>query len=182
MDKVTFLNELELRCGKKADYIFQKQYEEGPPIGVIGFDHYPREGEYTYFTYGLHLVGRKEWTHGRPEYFLTIDSNERLFAMFFAYVLSSFAFEKAMTWSTLLGIGDEDAVEGYPYKRLALGMPQYLNWDNYQFKDGNELPINFGMAYLISDSDFSKAAKVGFGYLTQMMEKDYDYWRKLQRA
>jgi hypothetical protein len=182
MDKATYLSKLESRCGKKADYFFQEQFEEGPPIGVIGFDHYPREGDYTYFTYGLHLVGREEWTHGRPEYFITIDSNERLFAIFFSYVISSFAWEKSMTWNTLLGIGNEDAVEGYPYRRLALGMPQYLNWSDYQLKDNNELPINFGMAFFISDSDFSEAAEVGFSYLEQMMEKDHDYWRKLQQA
>jgi len=181
MDKVSYLGELELRCAVKADYFFQEKFENGPPIAIIGFDNYPRPGEYTYFTYGLHLGSKKEWTHGRPEYFLTIDSDDRMFAVFFSYIVSVFAFEKSMTWGTLLGIGEEDAIQGYPYRRLALGMPRYLNWKNYRFEEHGNLPINFGMAYLISDTDFTKAAEMGFSYLEHMLKLDEDYWRKLQR-
>ena len=178
MTKEDYIKELELRCKNTADFFFQEKFEEGPPIGIIGFDNYPRKEEFTYFTYGLHLVGKEEWVRGTPEYFLTIDNGNRNFAVFFAYIMSIFSFEKSMTWGTLLGI-DEAAVEGFPYRRIALGQPHYLDWKNYQFGD-SDLPINLGMAYLISDADFIEAAQVGFSYLEQMMETDHDYWKKLQ--
>ena len=180
MEKSDYLAILQERCGRTASYFHQVKAEEGPPIAVIGFDDYPRTGDHTYFSYGLHRVERPEWLRGRPEYFITIDNSDRLFAAFFAYLISAFAWEKVMGWNTLIGAGEEDAVEGYPYRRIALGPPMYLGWEHYSTSD-DDLPINWGMGYFISDDDFAAAAENGFGYLDQKSKSDYNYWRRIQR-
>jgi hypothetical protein len=179
MHRREFVEELQRRCGKPPDYFDQMDSEEGPMIGIVGFDDYPVPGQFTYFTHGLHLINKPQWIAGRPEYFITIDREDRAFALFFAYLISAFAFEKVMSWNTLIGAGDSDAVEGYPYRRIALGPPQYLEWINYRIDEPEALPIHFGMAYFISDADFEEAVETGFGYLQQKMEEDYDYWRKI---
>lgn len=170
---------LEANCGKAASYFNEVESNDGPPIAIIGFDDYPQKGEFTYFSYGLHMVKKPEWKFGRPEYFITLDNGDRQFSMLFGYLISAFAWEKVMGWNTLIGVGDEDAVEGFPYRRVALGPPMYLNWGSYAL-DGDDLPINLGMAYLITDADFEKAAKAGFGYLSQKSDENHDYWRTIQ--
>ncbi|HEX7642878.1 MAG TPA: hypothetical protein VF472_11785 [Burkholderiaceae bacterium] len=180
MDKLEYLQNLETACGKAASYFDEINSKNGPPIGVIGFDDYPAKGQFTYFSYGLHMVRKPEWKFGRPEYFITIDNDNRLFAVFFGYLISAFAWEKVMGWNTLIGVGDNDAVEGYPYRRIALGPPMYLGWESYAI-EGDDLPIHLGMAYLISDGDFEEAAETGFGYLAQKSKESQDYWRTIQR-
>ncbi|MCS6135378.1 hypothetical protein G3496_10590 [Shewanella baltica] len=130
----------------------------------------------------MHKLDKPEWKVGRPEYFLTIDSDNREFAMFLAYLLSVFSTEKIMSWNTLIGISDGDAIEGFPYRRMALGMPLYLNWEPYKLEPDNELPINFGMAFLISNSDFELAKDRGFSFLTDKLDEDQDYWWKIKRT
>lgn len=169
------------RCGREATYFNQIKSDDGPTIGLVGFDDYPLSGHFTYFTHGLHQLGKPEWVAGRPEYFVTIDNADRSFALFFAYVISAFAYEKVMGWGTLIGAGDDDAIEGYPYRRLALGPPLYLGWRNYRLEDPGMLPINLGMAYYMSDADFEAAADVGFDFLVEKLEEDPDYWRRIQR-
>lgn len=179
MNSKEYLRELEVCCGSEAGYFNQMKAEGGPEIGIVGFDNYPVKGHFTYFTHGLHLLNKPEWIAGRPEYFITIDQPDRSFAMFFGYLISAFAFEKIMGWNTLIGVGDSDAVEGYPYRRVALGPPCYLGWRDYRFETTDGLPIHLGMGYFISDGDFEKAAQTGFGYLQQKLDEDQDYWRKL---
>jgi hypothetical protein len=181
MNRKQYSDEIQSRCGKPPDYFNQMEAEDGPVIGVMGFDHYPRRGEFTYFTHGLHSLNRPEWKLGRPEYFICIDREDRSFSCFFAYLISAFAVEKVMGWNTLIGAGDDDAVEGYPYRRIALGPAQYLGWPSYRIDEPGSLPINLGMAYFISDEDFIEASEVGFGYLQQKMEEDHDYWRRLKK-
>ena len=182
MNRPQYVEELERRCRTAPQYFNQIKAEEGPPIGVVGFDHYPRNGHFTYFSHGLHLLEKPEWKFGRPEYFVSIDNPNRTFALFFAYLISAFAFEKVMGWNTLIGAGDEDAVEGYPYRRMALGPPAYLGWTDYRLDEPNSLPMHLGMAYFISDDDFKHASETGFGYLKQKMDDDPDYWRKIKKA
>lgn len=179
MDKREYLSKLEAACGKEASYFNEIDSDDGPPIAIIGFDDYPQQGEFTYFSYGLHMVKKPEWKFGRPEYFVTVDNSNREFALFFAYLISVFAWKKIMGWNTLIGAGDEDAIDGYPYRRIALGPPMYLDWESYAI-EGDDLPINIGMAYFISDFDFEKAAATGFGYLAQKSDENYDYWRTIQ--
>jgi hypothetical protein len=181
MNRQEYLEELQRRCGRAPDYFNQVDAEGGPTIGVVGFDHYPSQGQFTYFSHGLHLLDKPEWKFGLPEYFITIDNGNRGFSFFFAYVLSAFAPEKVMSWNTLLGVGDDDAIEGHPYRRIALGPPAYLEWDNYRFDDPGHLPINLGMGYFISDNDYAEACKVGFDYLEQQMRRDPDYWRRIKK-
>ena len=151
-------------------------------IGVVGFDDYPKKGHYTYFSYGLHLLGKPEWIAGRPEYFISIDNGDRGFPLFFAYLLSAFAPEKVMGWNTLIGAGDQDAVDGHPYRRIALGPPEYLPWKNHCIEEAGHLPIHLGMAYFVSDDDFVEASKVGIFYLQQKLHDAPDYWRKIKNA
>lgn len=180
MDRARYLEELERRCGRKADYFFRERAKDGPEIGVIGFDRYPAEGLYTYFSHGLHLFGRPEWKAGRPEYFICIDQPRRAFAGFFAWLISAFAQEKVMGWNTLIGAGDSDAIEGYPYRRVVLGPPQYLDWSDYRIEEEGQLPIFLGMAYYISDEDFVAASERGFGYLADKMAEDHEHWRRIR--
>jgi len=182
MGSEEYLNELEQRCKKSADYFYDSSSNDGPKIGIFGFDNYPAPGQFTYFTYGLHRLGKPEWTHGVPEYFIVIDSPNRSFAEYFGYLVSTFAFEKTMNWSTLIGIGEEDAVEGYPYRWLALAPPAYLDWENYKFTNKEGLPINFGMGYFISNNDFETVKAKGMYYLKDKMEEDYEYWKRIQKA
>ena len=126
-------------------------------------------------------MARGEWIAGRPEYFITIDQPNRDFALFFAYLLSAFSPEKVMGWNTLIGAGDADAVKGYPYRRIALGPPLYLDWPSYRLDETSQLPINLGMAYFISDDDFTTAAATGFGFLSQKIQVDPAYWRKIKK-
>lgn len=182
MKRNDYVNELEVRCSKKADYFHQMKADDGPPIGILGFDDFPSIGCFTYFTHGLHLINKPEWVVGRPEYFIVIDNRDRSFALFFAYLISAFAFEKVMGWNTLIGAGDHDAVDGYPYRRITLGPPHYLEWNDYRLVEKGQLPINLGMGYFISDEDFGKAAKAGFSYLQQKIDEDYDYWKKIKGA
>jgi len=149
-------------------------------IGIAGFDDYPQAGHFTYFSHGLHLLGKPEWARGRPEYFISIDQPDRGFAMFFAWLLSAFASEKVMSWNTLIGAGEDDAVEGYPYRRIALGPPAYLDWESYRLDEPGQLPIHLGMGYFISDGDFETARASGFGFLMEKMEEDPDYWRRIK--
>lgn len=181
MIKTEYLAFLEKQCDKEATYFYEIKAENGPPIALIGFDNYPRNGDYTYFSYGLHRVENSEWKIYKPEYYITINNANRSFAAFFGFVISSFAWEKVMGWNTLIGAGDEDAVDGYPYRRIALGPPMYLGWENYSVQDG-EMPIQFGLGYYISDEDFENAVKSGFGYLEERSKIDYNYWRTLRRA
>ncbi len=181
MERKAYLEHLVKRCRKPPDYLSQIDAPDGPLIGIIGFDHYPFAGQYTYFSHGLHKLNRPEWKAGRPEYFITIDHSDRGFAVFFAYVISAFAFEKSMTWNTLIGVGEKDAVDGYPYRRIALGPPGYLEWPSYQIEESGELPINLGMAYFMSDADFVEAARTGIGYLQLKINEDQDYWRKIRK-
>ncbi len=180
MKKTDYLAVLEELCAKQASYFYEIKADDGPPIALIGFDDYPRPGDHTYFSYGLHRVKRPEWTHGRPEYFIVIDNKDRLFAAFFGYLLSAFAWQKVMGWNTLIGAGENDAVDGYPYRRLALGPPMYLGWESY-FTEDDDLPIYWGMGYFISDLDFEAAAQAGSVYLDQKSKSDYNYWRRLVR-
>jgi hypothetical protein len=179
MERGRYLEQLEARCGRPADYFHHMQADGGPQIGIIGFDHYPDKGCFTYFSHGLHLLARPEWKTGRPEYFITIDRPSRQFAAFFAYLISAFANEKVMGWNTLIGAGDCDAIDGHPYRRIALGPPQYLGWPDYRLDEEGALPIFLGMAYYISDDDFVAASEQGFGYLGAKMEEDHDYWRRI---
>lgn len=181
MNKKTYLDILEKRCGQVASYFNEIKADNGPPISIIGFDDYPRSGNYTYFSYGLHKVGRPEWKYGRPEYYICINIGNREFAMFFAYLISAFAWEKVMGWNTLIGAGESDAVAGYPYRRIALGPPMYLEWSDYKIV-GDELPIHLGMGYYISDVDFTVAAEMGFCFLDMKTKEIYDYWRRIQSA
>jgi hypothetical protein len=181
MHREHYLEELERRVGREPDYYNNMQSEGGPNIGLAGFDHYPRKGDFTYFSHGLHLLAKPQWIAGRPEYFISIDNDNRGFGLFFAYLLSAFAPEKVMGWNTLIGAGDEDAVEGHPYRRMALGPPVYLDWPSYRIDEPGQLPINLGMAYFISDDDFETAAATGFGYLEQRMQEEPDYWRKIKK-
>jgi hypothetical protein len=182
MERPQYVNELKIGCRRAPTYFNQLQADGGPMIGLVGFDDFPAAGRYTYFSYGLHLMNKPEWIAGRPEYFITIDKSDRAFALFFAYLLSTFAPEKVMGWNTLIGAGDDDAVDGYPYRRIALGPPEYLGWGSYQIDDPNSLPINLGMAYFVSDDDFATASKVGIRYLPMKMQEDRDYWWKIQKA
>ena len=181
MNKREYLDCLEFRCNKEASYFYEIKAENGPPITLIGFDNYPREGDHTYFSYGLHRVENPAWKFGKPEYYITINTNNRTFAAFFGFVISSFAWEKVMGWNTLVGAGDEDAVGGYPYRRIALGPPMYLAWEDYSIQDAN-MPISLGMGYFISDDDFNAASNTGIEYLEERSKSDYNYWRKLRRA
>ena len=181
MNREQFTREISVRCGQHPEFFNQIQAGGGPMIGIVGFDNYPSAGRFTYFSHGLHLLNKREWVAGRPEYFITIDNPNREFALFFAYLLSAFAGEKVMGWNTLLGAGDVDAVDGYPYRRIALGPPTYLGWLSYELPDATELPINFGMAYFLSDDDFERAAEMGIGYLQLKLEQDPDYWWKIRR-
>jgi hypothetical protein len=63
--RTEFLAELERRCGKSADYLNQIDAEDGPVIGIVGFDDYPLPGQFTYFSYGLHLSAKPEWIPDR---------------------------------------------------------------------------------------------------------------------
>jgi len=180
MKKSDYLAVLEARCGKSATYFYEIKADEGPPIALIGFDDYPRAGDHTYFSYGLHRVQRPEWIGSRPEYFIVIDNSSRYFAAFFGYLISVFAWEKVMGWNTLIGAGEEDAVEGYPYRRIALGPPMYLGWEDYSIAD-DDLPIHWGLACFISDSDFVDAEKTGFGYLDEKSKSDHNYWRTIRK-
>jgi len=182
MNRKQYVEELERRCGRVPDYFNQINAEGGPMIGIAGFDNYPLSGHFTYFSHGLHLLGKREWVAGRPEYFISIDKDNRSFALFFAYLLSMFAVEKVMGWKTLIGAGDRNAVDGHPYRRIALGPPQYLGWASYRIEEAGCLPIHLGMAYFISDEDFIEASKAGVGYLQKKMEEDPDYWRRIQNA
>jgi hypothetical protein len=181
MQREPYVEELSRRAGVEPGHFNQIEADGGPNIGCIGFDHYPRNGHFTYFSHGLHLLAKPEWRAGRPEYFITIDSPNREFALFFAYLLSAFAPDKVMGWNTLLGAGEEDAVKGHPYRRIALGPPAYLDWHSYRIEEPDQLPINLGMAYFISDADCDQAAATGFGYLEQKMQEDPDYWRKIKQ-
>lgn len=180
MHRKQYVEELTRRCGKAPDYFDQIDAEDGPEIGIAGFDNYPHAGHFTYFSHGLHLLGKPEWTCGRPEYFISIDRPERDFALFFAWLLSAFAFEKVMSWNTLIGAGEKDAIEGYPYRRIALGPPAYLDWESYRLDDPGQLPIHLGMAYFISDGDLEEARAPGFDFLQRKMRADPDYWRRLK--
>jgi hypothetical protein len=182
MQRQQYVEELTRRSGRQPDYFNQIDSEDGPMIGVVGFDDYPLKGHCTYFSHGLHLLGKPEWVAGRPEYFISIDNGKRDFALFFAYLLSTFSVEKVMGWNTLIGAGDHDAVEGHPYRRIALGPPTYLDWQSYRIDERGELPIHLGMAYFISDGDFAEACKVGLGYLQKKMQLDPNYWRKIKNA
>ncbi len=182
MQRRQYVEELTRRCGVEPDYFNQIDSEAGPMIGIVGFDEYPLKGHFTYFSHGLHLLGKPEWIAGRPEYFISIDREDREFALFFAYLLSAFATEKVMGWNTLIGAGDHDAVEGYPYRRIALGPPAYLGWENYRIDEVGQLPIHLGMAYFVSDSDFVEACKTGVGYLQYKMQRDPNYWRRIKNA
>src|SRR5687767_810592 len=73
MHRREYIEELERRCGKPADYLNQIDSEDGPVIGILGFDNYPLPGHLTYFSHGLHLLNKPQWVAGRPEYFITID-------------------------------------------------------------------------------------------------------------
>jgi hypothetical protein len=86
-----------------------------------------------------------------------------------------------MGWNTLIGAGDEDAVKGHPYRRIALGPPLYLEWPSYRLEETSQLPINLGMAYFMSDDDFAAATTTGFGFLAQQTQIDPDYWRKIKK-
>ena len=103
MNKNNYLSALKEKIGREASYFYKIKADDGPPIDIIGFDDYPQDGYYTYFSYGLHRVGRSEWIKGRPEYFITIDNKNRLFSTFFGFLNSSFAWEKVMGWNTLIG-------------------------------------------------------------------------------
>ena len=182
MNRKQYVEELQQRCACVPNYFNQIDANGGPMIGIVGFDSYPLPGHFTYFSHGLHLLSKREWVAGRPEYFISIDNGNRSFALFFAYLLSVFAFEKVMGWKTLIGAGEQDAVAGHPYRRIALGPPQYLDWENYLIQEAGYLPIHLGMACFISDDDFGEASKIGVGFLQSKMKEDPDYWRKIKNA
>ena len=175
----SYLQSIESRVGREANYF--ERYDNGrdPALSVFGFDNYPRNGRFTYFSYGLHLLNKPEWEHGRPEYFLTIDQSDRQFALFFAYMLSVFASEKSMNWATLMEL-DVNAVDGFPYCRIALGPPRYLGWNDYHIDCGEAIPIALGMAYLISNDDFQSARDRGFQFLADKLEIEEDYWWRVK--
>jgi len=182
MDTKEYLEELERRCQKPADYFYDAKSKGGAGIVIVGFDNYPVVGEFTYFSYGLHRLEKPEWKYGVPEYFIVIDCPHRPLAAYFGYLLSVFGFEKTMTWNTLIGVGEADAVEGYPYRWLALAPPDYLQWENYKIAPREGLPIHLGMGYFISNNDFETVRDRGMYYLKEKMKNDYEYWKRIQRA
>ena len=182
MDSNAYVEELERRCGKSAAVFFDASAQDGPQIGIIGFDNYPVAGEYTYFSYGLHRLEKPEWTHGVPEYFIVIDCPNRSFASYFGYLISEFGFEKTMAWNTLLGVGEEDAIDGYPYRWVAFASPEYLDWDDYIIVPKAGLPIHLGMGYFISNNDFQTVRERGISFLNEKTEVDYEYWKRIQKA
>jgi hypothetical protein len=182
MQSDRYVNELESRCGKAAEYFNGTDVEGGHKIGLIGFDHYPAKNEYTYFSYGLHSLNKPEWKFGRPEYFVVVNNPDRAFGLYFAHLISAFALEKVMSWNTLLAVGESDAIDGYPYKWIALGMPQYLNWSDYQIQDPGYLSINLGMAYYISNKDCDLAREQGMEFLEEKLKQDPNYWKTIQTS
>ncbi len=172
--KKQYLEFCEKNFGKKVDDIrvWRSSDPDLPDVSVLIWQDCPEPGIMTAVSYGLSLMKHTEWTKGRPELMIRLETEDITWALSMAYFIDSFRKEKIFKYLTILTmdekISDESEMRGF----LVFG-PPLIDGEDMDFPT-DDIPIKFAGFYPIYLEEAKAIQKYGLEAFWR--RDDYDIY------
>jgi hypothetical protein len=131
-----------------------------PKITTFIWHDCPELGIMTVVSYGLSLMHKPEWTKGRPELMLRIETNDEAWGFAVAAFIDAFREEKSFVYQTILTM-DQPLVPGSEMRGFFTFAPPLSEPEVMTFESAEGLPIHLSGFYPIYLEERELLPKVG---------------------
>jgi hypothetical protein len=142
-----YISHLEDLCGREGRYEPVTEDDERPPLYFLHFADVLRPGSSLSFTYGLSSVAKKEWTGGRPELVLSLDTDDITWGLTLARFALHLRDRCLFSYGDVLDL-EEPIVPGTWMSAFLLFIPSILNTEQARIELPDRL-IHIVQAYPI---------------------------------
>lgn len=149
---------LEERFGT-IDSISEVQSEGKPKIEIFYFEDLPEEGTLTGVTCGLSNSDHPDWTHGKPELIVSLDTNDKSWGFAAGYIASAFFNEKRFSYGDLFKLDDPFSNESEMNAYFVFA-PSFLDQEQATFQLPDRVIHLKGM-YPLYDEEIETYNKIG---------------------
>ncbi|HEY9470007.1 MAG TPA: suppressor of fused domain protein [Propionibacteriaceae bacterium] len=124
-------------------------------LTVMSYTDLPEPGMLTAITYGLSLAQHPQWTAGKPELCISVESTDQLWAQAVGYIAEKLRGVCPFCYGDTLNFGEQIAPES-AMTAFVVFAPAVLPVESYLRIDvGDDLPITIAGFYPIHDSELS---------------------------
>ena len=151
---------VELAGGREPDRVYPIESTRPdvhlPPVAAFSFPDLPEPGLLTGFTYGLSLARHPDWTLGRPELAITVESDDAGWPIAIAIMAERLRGECPFTYGSTVTVGERITDETQMTGFVIFGPAFPLEKEQSRIDVGDDLPIYLAGCYpiYISERDF----------------------------
>jgi hypothetical protein len=154
-----FLNHLDELMGCEGQYALITEKDERPPVWTVSYADVPEDGMLTAFTYGLSTTEHPDWKHGRPELVVSVNSDDRNWALAAGHVVRIYRGESSFSYGTVLEVGDRPSDQS-AMSAFFLFAPLVLDQSQARVVLADRV-INFVQAYPIYEREVALVRQLG---------------------
>jgi len=160
MNADKYLQHLDSIVGRDEDVIRRFDSDDGlPPVYTFVYKGWPRKEFITGFTFGLSAAEHPEWTEGRPELMISVESDDEAWPMSIGFIAAQargkFAFHYGELVRFHAQVSPESTIEDY-----LIFFPPFLEREQAKVQLDEYLCFIYGM-YPISKSEIEIYNSVG---------------------
>lgn len=161
-ESVEFLKFCERNFGAKVGpiQVLPSSRKGLPDISTFVWHGCPEPGMMTVVSYGLSLMQKKEWSKGRPELMLRLETNDEMWGLAAAVFIDMFREEKTFQYQTILTT-DQPVVPGSDMRGFFTFAPPLAEPEEMKFSSAHGLPIHLTGFYPIYIEERELLPKIG---------------------
>jgi hypothetical protein len=144
------------------------------PVHVIVYRDVPEPGTLTAITYGVSLADHDEWTRGKPELCLAVDSGDEAWALAVGYLAEQLRGTAPFCYGDTINFDDRPSAET-EMTAFVVFTPAVLEREAFTGIDvGDELPVNISGIYPIHEDERRYIHEHGLEAFWQLERDMYD--------
>lgn len=149
-----YLTHLQSVFRQEPEFFIEKSLQERVPgVSSLIFNHKPESEMMTAITYGLSLGKHPDWTLGRPELILSVESQEKAWTQIAGYVANQLRGKCPFNYGLTINFGNKIAPDS-DMDAFLIFAPATLDKEDYLKIDvGLEYSINIAGLYPIYSSE-----------------------------
>jgi hypothetical protein len=154
-----YANRLDEVVGLEGQYTLITEKDERPSVWTVSYADIPEPGMLTAFTYGLSAAEHPDWKHGRPELVVSVNSDDRNWALAVGHVARIYRDESSFSYGTVLAVGDRPSDQS-AMSAFFLFAPLVLDQSQARLILPDRV-INFVQAYPIYEREVELVRQMG---------------------
>jgi len=140
---------------------------------VFVYRDIPEQGYLTAVTYGLSLYSNEEWTNGRPELIISVESTDTNWAKVLGFLVSSYEQQIDFSYGEIINFGDKISLDS-EMDSFFIFAPSILERKYFMDIDVLEYKIHLTGIYPIYSSEIETIDTIGLEAF--MKDKKYDLY------